>query len=307
MGSFGRALDRLGAGGVLAVGAVLAAALVVVYLVAHENDGLDPARGSLSSTDPGVVHVHGLGVDPGDGMLYAATHAGLFRLPEGGDAVRVADRFQDTMGFTVVGPGRFLGSGHPDVREMTRDGLPPLLGLIESDDAGGTWRNLSLSGQSDFHVLVAAHGLVYGYDATNGRLMVTEDRVRWENRSTVVLGSFAVDPADPEHLLGTLEGVVTASSSDGGRAWNAVRGAPSLTVLAWDEEGGLWGASADGTAWRGTQGGAAWERRGALGGTPEAFLATDEALYAAAEGVGVLQSHDGGITWTVRYEERPGE
>ncbi|MBW3550306.1 MAG: alanine:cation symporter family protein [Proteobacteria bacterium] len=38
-------------------------------------------------------------------------------------AERIGDRRQDTMGFTVVGPRRYLGSGHPDLR----DELPPLL------------------------------------------------------------------------------------------------------------------------------------------------------------------------------------
>ena len=38
------------------------------------------------------------------------------------------------MGFTVVGPDTFLGSGHPDIRATD----PPLLGLIESNDAAQT-------------------------------------------------------------------------------------------------------------------------------------------------------------------------
>jgi hypothetical protein len=54
--------------------------------------------------DPGPVHVHGLGVNPKDGALFVATHTGLFRAGEGTRrARRIADRFQDTMGFTVVG------------------------------------------------------------------------------------------------------------------------------------------------------------------------------------------------------------
>jgi hypothetical protein len=36
---------------------------------------------------------------------------------ERGQARRVADRYQDTMGFTVTGPDRFLGSGYPDGRD----------------------------------------------------------------------------------------------------------------------------------------------------------------------------------------------
>ena len=40
--------------------------------------------------DPGVVHVHGLGINPADGVLYAATHTGLFTVRNGG-AKRVAE------------------------------------------------------------------------------------------------------------------------------------------------------------------------------------------------------------------------
>ena len=60
----------------------------------------------------------------------------MFRIDEHGTATRIADRWQDTMAFTVTvtGAGTFLGSGHPDLRED----LPPHLGLIESTDAGET-------------------------------------------------------------------------------------------------------------------------------------------------------------------------
>jgi len=81
--------------------------------------GVKPEAAPLPpvEVETGLMHVHGLGVDPADGMLYAATHSGLFRVPEQGRAERVANRAQDTMGFAVAGPGRFIGSGHPDARE----------------------------------------------------------------------------------------------------------------------------------------------------------------------------------------------
>jgi hypothetical protein len=54
----------------------------------------------------------------------------------------------------------------------------PLLGLIQSRDAGRSWRPLSLLREADFHALQVAHGLVYGYDATGQRFMVSDDRSR---------------------------------------------------------------------------------------------------------------------------------
>lgn len=72
--------------------------------------------GTSAADERAVGHVHGLGVDPADGTLYVASHYGVFGV-EGDEGGRVADRWQDTMGFTIVGPGRFLGSGHPDLTE----------------------------------------------------------------------------------------------------------------------------------------------------------------------------------------------
>jgi hypothetical protein len=250
--------------------------------------------------EPGIAHVHGLGVDPADGALYAATHFGLFRLPEDGSgATRVANRYQDTMGFTVVGPNSFLGSGHPDFRED----LPPRLGLIGSTDAGQSWQPLSLRGEADFHALQAAHGNVYGYEAGTGQFMVSSDREDWERRSTLPLRDFAVSPTDPDTVLATTEqGLVR--STDGGRTWTALR-APTLAVLAWDAADRLYGVAPDGSVHFSSDGGTGWTARGSAGGPPEAVTVDSrdgaQVLYVAVSERGILQSADGGRTFTTRY------
>lgn len=280
--------------------AALAALVAIVWAIQRNRDG---SGGGLAEGDPGVSHVHGLGVDPADGILYAATHHGLFRIPDRGEATRVADRYQDTMGFTIVGPHRFLGSGHPDIqdKELYREGMPPLLGLIESTDAGKSWRPISLLGEADFHALAAAHDRIYGFSATDGKFMVSDDGKRWQTRSEIGLLSFAVDPDDPDHILGTAEqGVVV--STDGGRTWRATQ-APRLAFLSWDGETGLWGASPDGTIHRSTDGGSNWERSGALPGAPEALLARGETLYAGVTEEGIFRSSDAGRTWQLRYRD----
>ena len=198
-------------------------------LVAVACSGAGPSNAPTSpdaqAGAPAVLaHVHGLGVDPADGTLYAASHFGVFKLPSGGPPERVGDRTQDTMGFAVVGPNHFLGSGHPDRHDAAS---PPHLGLIESTDAGRTWRTLSLEGTADFHALQMKHNRVYGYNSQNGRLMVSEDRQNWDSRGQVVLADFAVSPDDPDVLLATTEQGV-ARSADGGRTFAPVPGAPRL-------------------------------------------------------------------------------
>lgn len=295
-----RARTTLAALGVVALaGAAL--------LLTRGGDEAPAGRSALAplEVDPGVVHVHGLGVDPADGTLYAATHSGLFRLPEGGGAQRVAHRAQDTMGFAVVGPGTFLGSGHPDPRE---DAVrPPLLGLIESRDAGLTWQRLSLHGRADFHSLAVGHGLTYGYDATSGWFQVTSDRTRWERRSRQPMLDLAVSPSSGDVLLATSpDGLVT--STDGGRRWELAPSAPALTHVSWPRADLLVGLDALGAVHRSPDGGRTWLRTGSLGAEPEALevVVTDgtPVVYAAAHGRGILVSRDGGATFTVRYAQR---
>jgi hypothetical protein len=257
-----------------------------------------------AATDPGVVHVHGLGINPRDGALYAATHTGLFVIRDG-RAARVGARWQDTMGFTVVGPDHFLGSGHPDLRdtELLKPGQRPLLGLIESQDAGRTWRPRSLLGEADFHALQIAHGRVYGYDATGERFMVTSDRRRWQVRSSGVLLDFAVSPADSELVVAASQrGLVR--SHDGGHSWQPVPG-PPLVVLDWQQPQMLWGVSADGQVWHSRDAGRAWQPRSRLGGEPEALLVHGASLYAAIHEQGIVSSADQGRTWRVLYRPAP--
>jgi hypothetical protein len=278
----------------------LVVGLLVVLVAAGCSNDRPAAPSAALTDDPGLVHVHGLGINPADGTLYAATHTGLFTVRDG-TATRVADRYQDTMGFTVVGADHFLGSGHPDFRDsqLYDPGRRPLLGLIESRDAGRSWRPLSLLGEADFHALQVAHGRVYGYDATGGRFMVSNDRRRWQVRSGGALASFAVSPSDPELVVaGTERGLVR--SRDGGRRWQPIRG-PAALLLDWERPDSLWAMTADGQAWQSGDAGRSWTRRGKLNGQPEALLAHGSDLYVAMAQLGIVTSADQGRSWRVLY------
>jgi hypothetical protein len=266
--------------------------------------GRDGESSSVIVDDPGVSHVHGLGVNPADGTLYIATHHGTFRLGPDRAVKRVGESYQDTMGFTVAGADRFLGSGHPD-SEGFRRGQPPRLGLIESTDAGVTWRSVSLSGEVDFHGLAFVHGRVYGWDSGSGRFMVSSDSRNWETRSALQLASFAVDPRDEAHIVGASpDGLV--ESRDGGRTW-AKKAGPMLLVLSWDAGAGLVGVTEDGAVHRSPDAGGTWSHVGQLPGSPQALLATAEVWYAAAADpggtTGIYRSNDAGRNWELYYRD----
>ncbi|MGE3140510.1 MAG: F510_1955 family glycosylhydrolase [Thermoleophilia bacterium] len=238
--------------------------------------------------------MHGLGVNPADGALYIATHAGLFRMPQGSaDTERVGDRLQDTMGFAVAGPDRFLGSGHPDLR----DDLPPLLGLIGSSDAGRSWTPISLLGEADFHALRVDGTRVVGYDARSGRVMASDDGGReWASSGNPgEILDLALDPDDPTRIIATgAAGVIT--TNDDGRTWTRLLA--DADILAWPAADALYGFGADGAVAVSRDRGASWERVGDLGGEPAAATATGrDSLIVALHDRRIVSSGDGGATW----------
>lgn len=274
-----------------------AVVLTALALTRILGSGSDSRSAAGEGNDPGVAHVHGLGVDPADKTLYAATHFGVFRIPTDGAPSRIADRYQDTMGFTVVGPRHFLGSGHPDPME----GKPASLGLIESTDGGETWRDLSLSGQADFHSLEAVHGQVFGYDSGSGRLMVSSDKVTWDERAELPMADFAVSPASADVVIATTENG-PATSNDGGRTFTVIQGAPPLIFVSWPESAALYGVTTSGAMFRSPDRGKTWQQQGSLDGRPAALTSTDAATVYAATDTGIYQSTDGGKTFQQRYD-----
>jgi hypothetical protein len=272
------------------VGIIVAAALLW-------QSGEEGTFSGAPAADPGPVHVHGLGVNPADEALFIATHTGLYRVDQGErKAERVGDRYQDTMGFTIVGPNRFLGSGHPDLR----DDLPSLLGLIESTDGGESWEPISLLGDADFHVLRFAGNRVYGYDASNDRLLVSADRGRsWtELERPGPLIDLAVDPSNGRRIVATTEEGLF-ESRDGGETWSKIGEAAGL--LAWPTRDRLYLVAGGGQVFGSGDGGRRLRHLGEIGGQPAAFLArgTDE-LYVALHDGTIKRSTDGGSTWAVR-------
>lgn len=283
-------------------------ALVAVSVVAAasscggSDDKASPGANGPVIEDPGPVHVHGLGVNEADGSLFVATHTGLFRAAPGKRrASRVGGRFQDTMGFTVVGPNHFLGSGHPD----GRDKLPPFLGLIRTRDAGRSWKPVSLLGERDFHVLEASGRRIYGYgsdyESRQGGLLVSDDGGhRWQERPVPEpLLSLAIDPQDRDRVLASGEEGVYRST-DAAHGWRPLSSEAGL--LAWAQPEAAFLVTLDGRVSRSADAGLSWEEVGDIGGQPAAFENAGRDLYAALHDGTVKVSRDGGRTWTVRSQ-----
>ena len=287
---------------VLVVGfflAVVAATAIVVVALREDSSGSGQDESSQ------LVHIHGLGINPEDDRLYAASHRGLFRIDGRDVAVRIGERYQDTMGFTVTGPDRFLASGHPGPREsdFQLEGKPPLLGLIESTDAGANWTSRSLLGQADFHSLALVDGLIVAYDSAKSRVLVSPNGTTWQTRSEQPLRDLTVNPDDATQMAAIDPEGNLLRSGDSGRTWAIDPTGPgSGSVVRWGRSG-IWVGGADGVLHNADPTSGRWIVTRGFGAPIQALLITEGDVYAAIAGKGIMRSGNQGERWAVVYDQ----
>jgi photosystem II stability/assembly factor-like uncharacterized protein len=129
---------------------------------------LSPAN-SLGASFDSVTHIHG--VKAFGKEILMPTHEGLYKYSAANSMTLVKGPVFDVMG--LAGFEKTLyASGHPGVGTKF---LNPI-GLIQSTDGGSTWKQVSLAGQVDFHLLEVGKFDIYGVDAVSGVLMHSIDQ-----------------------------------------------------------------------------------------------------------------------------------
>jgi hypothetical protein len=272
--------------------------VVLVPLVVLAYRAITAREPPPIDVDGEIRNVHSLGINPRDGVLYAATLRGLYRVTGLYSAKRIAESYQENRGFTVIGPDRFISSGRPDLRDLISDFEPEMMGLQRSDDAGRSWRSLSLKGEATFSHLAVSEGFIYGYESGTATFMVSRDDGRtWEELSTLPpLLDLAVNPSDARTIVALTEDALMRSRN-GGRSWQPLT-TPGLQLIEWEAE--FWGVDEAGNVLR-SDDLTDWQTMGTLSGSVEAFLVVDDELYAAVRGQGILISSDSGTSWLAHY------
>ena len=281
-------------------GMVAAAATAATLVLTGCVASTEPAE-STKSESFSFEHIHELVVDQGDGVLFVATHEGLYGLEVGDEGVSattgpIGELDFDPMGFTIADDVAYA-SGHPGPKTPDTFGTPNL-GLITSTDRGETWVNASLTGETDFHSLAVSAGSgdakVFGLDSSQGLLRRSLDGGRtWTDGAALAARDIA--SIDSEVYATTAEGLVV--SSDDGASFSVDPEAPKLYLLANDASGQLAGIDTSGAIWtRGTDG--TWVVGEKITGTPEAMAIEGKRIFVADER-GIAFTDDACVTWTV--------
>ncbi|MEV4020322.1 F510_1955 family glycosylhydrolase [Nonomuraea angiospora] len=278
----------------------LGSALVLAIGLTACGTAEPAATPATKPSNPGVGHIHGLGVDPATGKTYVAGHFGLFTL-ENGKLARVGDRDADHMGFTIAGPKTFYASGHPAADDVAA-GQPPHLGLIRSADSGLTWEQVAMAGKADFHALQIAGTTAYGYDSQTGQIWRGQGP-DLEPAARLDLLDLAAGADAPDRLYATTPDGVKVSA-DSGKSFEPLKGAPLLSFLDVTGKDSLTGVAPDGQVQTSADRGATWQPAGRLPMQAVAFTAVSaERLLAAAMDGTVYESANGGKSFTTIHQQ----
>jgi photosystem II stability/assembly factor-like uncharacterized protein len=254
-------------------------------------------------------YVNALEIEPDSGDFLLTTNRGFFRIARNSGRVRpIQGRIsfgekRATVGtfleLAVEGPGRLIGSGHPD----QQGALPAFLGFIRSDDEGRTWRVVSRLGDADLHKIVLKHGRMYAFDAVLSALLVSRDGGRTFTEQFTPRGliiDFEVDPEDPEHVVAA-NAEELFRSNDTGASWRPLDRRPGIR-LVWPAPDKLYRALKDGTVQTSADGGETWEPAGRVDGEPYKFKAVgDDELYLALSDGTIMHTTDAARTWTAAF------
>lgn len=273
--------------------------LTVALVIGACGDG-DASSSAVDHAED-IVHIHELLAGP-EGEYFVATHAGLYRVTDAGLDL-VGEDQHDLMSAAMTADGTFLASGHPDLGtgELRVEDRPPLLGLVSST-TGETWDPVSLLGEADFHGIVVVDGVIYAADSTAETIVVSADGGKtWNSRGgEVQLVAFAVDPSDPDAMVGIDLDDGLVSSPDGGETWTVDDAADgldaALTDLEWTPDGQA-ALDENGTVHHRAGPGERWAAVDGI--DPVDALGVDgDRMLAITLPNRIHRSDDGGRTWT---------
>ena len=248
---------------------------------------LAPAVGFAASYDS-VSHIHGVKVFGKEILM--PTHEGLYRYRAANSMQILPGPIFDVMGLGIYGTTLYA-SGHPG--ERSKFAQP--IGLISSSDGGKSWKQISLKGQVDFHMLEVSKFDMYGMDSGSGQLMHSGDRGKsWKRLGANKYSDIA--PLDTKKgaayallegsLVQTGDGFATTVAIKSRMKWGSIEAVGPRIYGAFAKD-----------IYRSIDGAKSWKKIATL---PDAIssISVNSEIFAAVAGGAIFISRDGGKSFT---------
>lgn len=257
----------------------LALALVCIMALA-------PAAGFAATYDS-VSHIHGVKVFGKEILM--PTHEGLYRYSAANSMQIVPGPLFDVMGLAVYGTTLYA-SGHPG--EKSKFAQP--IGFISSNDGAKSWKQISLKGEVDFHMLEVGKFDMYGADSGSGQLMHSGDRGKsWKKLGASKFSDIA--PLETKgaayalldgNLVQTSDGFATTVAIASKMKWSSIEIVGAM----------IYGASGK-DIYRSIDGAKSWKKIASLPKDISSISANTQ-VFAAVSGGAIFISRDAGKTFT---------
>ena len=218
--------------------------------------------------------------------ILLGTHEGLYELTGSNTMKKMGTEKFDVMGLAVLG-GKIFASGHP----MAGSKLPEPVGLVSSNDFGKAWKQISLGGKVDFHLLEGANSELYGADSQSGNLMYSADSgKKWKSLGTNAYSDIAVSPEMMGMAIALKDlNLVLTENSFNSRV--AIKSTLKFNQIEWTKSG-LYGLSGS-SLYKSTNVGKTWSKLTTFKGEP-GILGASEKLLVVTVGSDFYKSLNAG-------------
>jgi hypothetical protein len=234
-----------------------------------------------------VSHFHQVKVVGNKVLL--GTHEGLYEFVGSKNMKRVGTEIFDVMGLAAIGKTVYA-SGHPSPSST----LPTPVGLIVSVDLGKKWKQVSLAGKVDFHLLEGAGQDLYGADSGSGNLMYSKNLGKaWRTLGKNKFLDIAVIPQVSGMAI-AIQGKELVLTEDAFKSSEAIKTPKAFSQIELTSSG-LFALSGD-SLYQSKNLGKTWKKLSTFKGSAGILSASDQVMLVTV-GSNIFTSSNAGITF----------
>lgn len=256
-------------------------------LAASVAIGLISVSPAQAESFDSVSHFHQVKV-VGD-KVFLGTHEGLYELISSNNMKKIGTEVFDVMGLAAIGNTVFA-SGHPSQGSS----LPAPVGLIASGNLGKKWKQVSLGGKVDFHLLEGAGKELYGADSGSGNLMYSSNLGKsWRTIGKSEFSDIAVIPQMSGMAI-AIQGKKLVLTEDAFKSSKTIKTPKAFSQIE-QTNSGIFALSGD-SLYRSTNLGETWKKIMTFQGTT-GILSANNQIMLVTEGSNIFLSNDSGISF----------